>query len=58
MKIEQLENYLFSLEDLARHWKLISGAKYGHRTKNYGIYNDDMGMMIPHGQKDAHIFSS
>ena len=49
MKIEQLDNYLFSLEDLASHWKLISGAKYGHRTKNYGIYNDDMGMMIPHG---------
>lgn len=28
MMIVQLENYLFSLEDLAEHWKLVSSSKY------------------------------
>jgi len=56
-KVIELDTYLLSLEDLARHWKLINVAKYGHRSKNYGDYNRDM-VMFPHGQKDAHIFSS
>ena len=56
MKNVQLENYLFALEDLAEHWKLINPAKYMHREKSYGMYNRDM-IMFPHRRTDAPFFS-
>jgi len=31
MKVVQLEDYLFALEDLAQCWKLVDDAKYQHR---------------------------
>ena len=31
MLIEQLDQYLMALEDLAQYWKLIKESKYAHR---------------------------
>ena len=56
-KIRQLDDYLSSLESLAKHWNLINESKYQHRSKNHGIYNRDM-VMFPHRKPNAPFLSS
>ena len=57
MKVVQLENYLFALEDLAEHWQLIDSKKYAYRFKSHGVNNRDLSMFFPHQMPDAPYFS-
>ena len=56
-QLQNLEEYLRTLEKLAQHWKLLKQEKYEHRKKSYGIYNNCI-TMVPYRQPNSPFFSS